>query len=266
MDVKKVLIVDDEREFAEALAERLQLRGVSAQVALDGLGALRAVDGDPPDAVLLDLMMPEMNGFEVLRCLKEHWPGLPVIIVTGHGNEDAAGECLRQGAFRFMAKPVDFEKLIEAFKAIEKPGEAKETAKAGQTEPRPRVLVVDDEERYRANMVKLLWIEGFSAQPAATGEEALAILAGEHFDAVLLDIRMPGLSGVGTLKRIRETGCQAEVIVITGHAALDQARELLDLGAYDYLLKPVRTELVCAKIREAISTGQMCRARECRIK
>lgn len=253
MKTKTVLIIDDEKEFVTALAERLELRGFAVQVAYDGMTALRSVAAEPPGVVLLDLMMPGMNGFELLRCLKTNWPRLPVIVITGHPNQEVAGECLRQGAFRFMSKPENFEELLAGIEASEKATSTGETVKGSETSALPTVLVVDDEEHFRDNMVKLLGLEGIAAASVASGEEALQRLAASTYDVVLLDARMPGLSGVGTLKRLRKAGCTSKVIVITGHASLDDARELLDLGAYDYLLKPVRTETVVAKIREALA-------------
>ena len=114
------------------------------------------------------------------------------------------------------------------------------------------VLVVDDEEAFRLNMVKLLGTKGIDAVAVGSGEEALAELALNAYQAILLDVRLPGLTGLGTLQRIRDSGCQAAVIILTGHASLDEAQALLALGAKDYLLKPARIETVVQKIRNAL--------------
>ncbi len=117
---------------------------------------------------------------------------------------------------------------------------------------RPRILVVDDEPRFLSNMVRLLSGKGLDVTGAASGESALDLIVpgegaeGERefrpFDIVLLDMKLPGMDGRATLAALRAKGCDAEVIVLTGHAAVDEAVDILNQGAFDYLLKPCRTE------------------------
>jgi len=118
---------------------------------------------------------------------------------------------------------------------------------AGQT----RVLVVDDEQRFAFNMVKLLSLNGIDAEAAYTGEEALERLQGDAFDVVLLDVRLPGITGNATLERMRNAGVTAKVIAVTGHASAEDALELIRLGAFDYILKPCKTERILELIDKA---------------
>lgn len=115
-----------------------------------------------------------------------------------------------------------------------------------------RILVVDDDERFRTNMVKLLGSQGYGTDEAGSGEEALDKLKQDGFDVILLDVKMPGLTGVATMKRIRETGCEAAVIFLTGNASVDDALEGINLGAADYLLKPIKTEKLVEKINKIL--------------
>jgi len=110
----KVLLVDDERDFVEALSERLQLRDYSSAVVYGGEEALSIVEEDEPEVMVLDLKMPGIDGLEVLRRVKEKHPNVEVIVLTGHGSEDAARLCLELGACAFLEKPVDIEKLTRA--------------------------------------------------------------------------------------------------------------------------------------------------------
>lgn len=105
-----------------------------------------------------------------------------------------------------------------------------------------KVLVVDDEKRYADNLAKLLELNGLFAHTVYNGEEALEELQKMAYDVVLLDMRMPGLTGTATLERLRAAGVTAKVIVVTGHASIDDAAELIRLGAFDYILKPCKTE------------------------
>jgi DNA-binding NtrC family response regulator len=116
----KVLLVDDEQEFIETLSERLRLRDLEAKTALDGEQALEAVQDDEPDVMLLDLKMPGMDGMEVLRKVKKAYPGVQVVMLTGHGTDKDEEQAKRLGAYAYLQKPVDLERLVvtlrDAFK------------------------------------------------------------------------------------------------------------------------------------------------------
>ena len=116
-------------------------------------------------------------------------------------------------------------------------------------EERLHVLVIDDEDRFRNNMVKLLGLHGFDVVSAKDGEEGLALLTDHTFDVILLDLKMPGLSGGDVLPFIKKNSPDSEVIILTGHASIDSAAELLEKGATDYLLKPCSTEELVTTIR-----------------
>lgn len=126
----KVLLVDDEREFVEALSERLQMRDYSSAAVYGGEEALSIVEEDEPDVMILDLKMPGIDGLEVLRRVKEKHPNIEVIVLTGQGSEDVAKLCLELGACAYLEKPVDIEKLTQAMReAHRKLGESKGRAK-----------------------------------------------------------------------------------------------------------------------------------------
>jgi CheY-like chemotaxis protein len=112
----KILLVDDEREFVQTLSERLLMRDMGSAIAYDGESALEVVREDEPDVMILDLKMPGIDGIEVLRRVKETQPNIEVIILTGHGSETDRDTCLALGAFAYLQKPVDIEKLSEEIK------------------------------------------------------------------------------------------------------------------------------------------------------
>jgi CheY-like chemotaxis protein len=122
----KVLLVDDEREFVQTLSERLMLREIGSAVVYDGEEALRMVAEDEPEVMVLDLKMPGINGMEVLQRIKRDYPLVEVIILTGHGSDRDRDECLRQGAFAYLEKPVDIDQLSrtmqEAYEAARRRG------------------------------------------------------------------------------------------------------------------------------------------------
>ncbi len=109
----KVLLVDDEAEFLDGLSERLTNRGYRVDTALSGSEALGKIGGHLYDAIVLDLMMPEMDGLQTLQKATEEKPELQVIFLTGHASLDKGLEAMKGGALDFLEKPVDLDLLVE---------------------------------------------------------------------------------------------------------------------------------------------------------
>jgi len=112
----KILLVDDEKEFVQTLSERLKTRNLESSIAFDGEQALEMIKNEVPDVIVLDLLMPGIDGIETLRRVKQSYPEVEVIILTGHGSdrEQAAAEEL--GAFGYLRKPVNVNELAQVMK------------------------------------------------------------------------------------------------------------------------------------------------------
>ncbi len=102
----------------------------------------------------------------------------------------------------------------------------------------PKLLLVDDEERFRTTLAKRLKEKGLEVAAVGSGQEALEEINKESFDVIILDIKMPGMDGIETLGEIKRKNPLVEVILLTGHGTIDTAIEGMRLGAYDYLMKP----------------------------
>lgn len=113
------------------------------------------------------------------------------------------------------------------------------------------VMVVDDEQEFRDITTKRLEKRGLKVQSAENGEKALEILEHSFTDVVLLDVKMPGLDGIETLRRIRTMKPLVEVVLLTGHASVDSGIEGMKLGAFDYLMKPIELEPLLEKLADA---------------
>lgn len=113
MDTLKALLVDDEEELVSTLVERLGYRGVIAQYALTGPDALDKLRTNKFDVVVLDLKMPGMSGLDVLTVIKQEFPAIPVLLITGHGSPTDSSDVIPEGAYDFLPKPVSLEKLLE---------------------------------------------------------------------------------------------------------------------------------------------------------
>lgn len=113
MGTIKILIVDDEMEFGSTLAERLELRGFTAKAVSCAEEALTVLTSDwQPQVVLLDLMMPGIDGLTTLDLIKKHDPRIQVIILTGHGSTESGIIGMQRGLFDYLMKPVDIGELV----------------------------------------------------------------------------------------------------------------------------------------------------------
>jgi DNA-binding NtrC family response regulator len=114
-----------------------------------------------------------------------------------------------------------------------------------------RVLVVDDEEELVQTLSERLTVRDYDVSTSLSGEDAVEKLKHYNFDVVILDVAMPGMDGIETLRKIKRTKPLTEVIMLTGHATVESAIEGMRLGAFDFLMKPCKTEELVAKINIA---------------
>jgi len=108
----RILFVDDEKGFVDVISKRMSIRNMKVTRAYSGTEALQALKREDFDVTVLDLKMEDMDGIEILKIFKKIAPDLPVIMLTGHGSEEAARDGIRFGAFDYLTKPCDFEELM----------------------------------------------------------------------------------------------------------------------------------------------------------
>jgi DNA-binding NtrC family response regulator len=230
----KVLIVDDEKEFADSLAERLALRKLQTKVVYDGEQALEAVQTEKPDVMILDLRMPGMDGLEVLRKVKKSQPDIDVVILTGHGADKDEEAALRLGATAFLKKPIDLDQLVGAVH-----------------KERLRVLLVDDEKEFVGSLSERLALRNLRADIAYDGEQALKAVKERKPDVMILDLKMPGIDGLEVLRKVRKANPDVAVVILSGHGTDKDEKEALRLGASAYLKKPVDIDHLVGTLHKA---------------
>jgi DNA-binding response OmpR family regulator len=156
MEKIKILLVDDEQEFVETLSERIKMREHDSEVALDGEQALKKMQDDIPDVVVLDLKMPGIDGMEVLRRIRKAYPKVQVIMLTGHGSEKDEEEARKLGVFEYLEKPVEIDKLMKKIKKaykskFESSMMAATFAEAGEFDTAKEIRDSDEEEDTEKN-------------------------------------------------------------------------------------------------------------------
>lgn len=114
-----------------------------------------------------------------------------------------------------------------------------------------KILLVDDEVAFANNIAKLISKRGFEVKTVYDGESAIRAMDEIDFDVVVLDLKMPGLDGLSTLKLIKTKKKEVEVIILTGHGSMESGIDGIEMGAFDFIMKPVRFDDLHEKIREA---------------
>ena len=107
----RILVVDDEKEVRTLLSRFFTKKNYQVRTAVTAEEAIRILETESMDAVLLDIVLPGMSGLEALSRIRTRWPGLPVVMISGQGDEEVAKETLRAGAFDYVVKPLDFDYL-----------------------------------------------------------------------------------------------------------------------------------------------------------
>ena len=246
MKARRVLVVDDDSEVRQTHSEQLRLQGFEVSEAVDGLSAWIEIRQNPPDAVLLDLAMPRLGGLETLKAIRAFKPSIDIVIVTGLADPEMHARARELGAVAVLTKPVGGPQLVKALGGP--PGLA----------PAPgRLLVVDDDAEVRELLEEMLRSHGFDVATAANGDLALQAIAHRMPDVVLLDVVMPGLSGVEILEALRTVAPRVKVIIVSGAATPVQRMRTLALGAFDYVFKPVNTAHLLRSIDVAIGMKQL---------
>jgi len=247
--MKKILVIDDEQESCKLLSDYLKRHRFEVEIAFDGQEGLEKVKLNPPDLVLCDISMPGLNGVEVLKKIKECNPGIIAIMLTGYGTMDSAIECLKLGAYDHIGKPVELEKLLALIKeALEK-----ERNPMNSKNVKNKILIIDDEPQLVESLAVRLKASGYAVSTAPDGVSGINKFKEEPPDLVILDIMMPGLSGLDTLRELKQLKFGVPVIMLTAYGTPESAIEALHLGAYDHLSKPFNTATLLEMIKKAIS-------------
>ena len=216
-----VLVVDDNPDSISLLAETLTRSGYRVEKATDGEMGLRLTRELLPSAVILDIMMPRMDGWRVLQAMKadERTIGIPVIVCSIVDNRPLG---YRLGASEYLLKPVEPARLVETVESI--------VGNAQVEGDDNYVLVVDDEYGIREMIVTALKQAGYAVRGAASGEIAFQLAVKQTPQAVLCDLMMPGgMSGFELIARLRvnPSTAQTPIVVITGKETTPEDRELM---------------------------------------
>lgn len=230
-----IVIADAESATRTPLAATLRQQGYEVLEAENGLEALLYVKRVRPGVVVVTLDLPRVNGPEVLRRIRLFDPGIRVVMVGATSGAPTA-EALTEGAVAVLPKPVRAGDVLAALTGPPPPPPA---AAAKAPAARGRILIVDDNADLCAILEEALTPLGHATQIAGDAASALRLITQGAPDVVLLDIDLPGLSGIAALPAIHAIAPAARVIMVSGTNDDVVARRALAHGAFDYVVKPV---------------------------
>lgn len=263
----KILIIEDEKILSDVLEAKLKKEGYDTVVAFDGVEGLNKIKEWNPDIILLDIVMPKMNGYEVLEKMKEEKIIIPVIVISNSGQPVELEKIKKLGAVDYLIKtkfnPGDVITKIKKYLN----GQGNQVKDEVAIKPRKgtgtvnergvKVLLVEDDSFLRDTCAKKLTKEGFSVFEILNGEQALKNLEKIEPDIILLDIILPAIDGFEVLKQIRSNKNkkikQTPVIMLSNLGQEDDVKKALNLGANDYLIKAhFTTEEIVEKIKSRL--------------
>jgi DNA-binding response OmpR family regulator/two-component sensor histidine kinase len=256
-----VLIIDDSMTFSEEL--KAALEGASYHVAIAGSGeeGLRLAAHLRPAAVIVDGMLPGMDGATVIRHIRLDTAlrTLPCLLLTAAEDRDAEVRAFDAGADAFVRKEEAIPLILARVNAmLRSAGAADRSQQMASLLGPKKVLAVDDSETYLQELGEALRTDGYEVVLARSGEEALALLAVQPVDCVLLDLLMPGMGGREACRRLKSASNMRDIPIVMLTAVDDRESMIqgLSAGADDYIAKSSDLDLLRARVLAQIRRKQ----------
>lgn len=202
---RRLLIVDDQEQMVRTLRDIVRLHGWESDAAYNGESAVEAVRSRDYAVVLMDVRMSGINGVEAFKAMKQLRPDVRVILMTAYTATELLDEAEREGAVRVLAKPVALAGLMEVIEQA--------TAESHS------VLVVDDDAAFLRTLRKLLELNGYSALTAKNLDDAIEMLETKSPGAVVLDLRLDGITAPETVLAIKHVSPSVALILCSGYPA-----------------------------------------------
>jgi two-component system NtrC family sensor kinase len=254
-----ILVVDDSATFREGLREALEAGGYSVLTAPSGEEGLRILAGARPTAVIVDGIMPGIDGSTMIRTIRldAALRGLPCLLLTALDEHGAELRALDAGADAFVRKDEDLEVILARLAAVLRSSGGQSDEGKTLFGPR-RVLAVDDSSTYLNELSPILRGEGYDVICARSGDEAIEMLAVQQVDCILLDLNMPGLSGTETCRRIKNAPVVRDIplIMLTAFEGPAAMIDGLSTGADDFITKSSDFDVLKARVRAQLRRKQ----------
>ena len=237
--MKRILFIDDDELLTNVLAQKIRNEGFEVSIIADGAEGLKQIGIQKPDLVLLDILLPSMNGYEVLENVRKDAAiaPTPVIIISNSGQPIEMDRAHNLGVKDYLLKgqlgPEDVMAKVHAYL-----GQGEKKVEQQRLAGR-KILWIEDDQFLSSILAVKLSHEGCTAMYAKNGEEALEMINRETPDIILLDLLLPGMSGFDLLTEIRtkQNIKHVPIIVLSNLGQKDDMEKTRELGANKYLIK-----------------------------
>lgn len=245
---ERILVIDDEEIICNLLKDSLTDEGYQVETVTDSKEGLEKVlRGEPFDVLITDIRMPKKDGMQILKEAKNRMPDMIVIIITGYPSLETIREASEYNAFDYITKPLDPDEVCDC---VKRSLEARKLSREFKIpEKPPRILVVDDMQSALFLAEGVLGDEGYHAEIAQNGQEALERFKQKHFDIVIADLHMPVMDGIELLNNIKKQDIKTLVIIMTARPSIESAIKAFRHGAYDYVTKPIDPDTIINTIQ-----------------
>ena len=271
----KILVVDDEPLNVKLLAAMIPSEQYETASAFSGDEALKIVRDFRPDLILLDIMMPGLNGYDLTRILKSNTEScdIPIVLITAFRGSEYEIKGLEAGADEFLNKPVNKTELLTRAKSLIRLRQYKEQIKSRTCSINsvtsnidekncidnaelnlPTILIVEDNKIDAKLLQRYLHGEPYQIKFASDGENAISRSQQERIDVILLDLLLPGKSGfeVCSALKEKENTQNIQIVAITGLSDLESKLKGIELGVDDYLIKPVNMHILRTRVKSLV--------------
>lgn len=221
----RIFLVDDNQDFAESLADVLKYEGHRVELAFDAESAVQKFREQEFDITFMDVRLPGMNGVEGFFEIRKINPQARVVMMSAYSVEQLLAQAIDQGALGVLRKPFDTPQLLALLEDVRPDGV---------------ILMADDDKDFVDSVQNLLVEHGYAVVVAHTGQEAVDVTLADGIDILILDLRLPVLSGLEVYLTLKKHGRALPTIIVTGYAAeeadaIDQLRSMSIAGC---LIKP----------------------------
>ncbi|MCK5707498.1 MAG: response regulator [Candidatus Aureabacteria bacterium] len=250
----RILVVDDSVLAREMLTSALKKNNYNVDTASNGRECFKLLSRNDYDLAIIDYLMPDTDGLELLKSISKNQIDVPVVILTSGGSESVAVQAMKFGALDYVVKSEEYcENIIKILKedlslykmARKKYSDVINKRKlAGKKKKKifsdkERILVVDDSILVREMLQQTLTQNDYDVDLACGGLETLKMIKEKDYDLAIVDYLMPGMNGLQVLQKIKEKGYGVPVIIFTGKGSEKIAVQAMKLGALDYVVKAI---------------------------
>ncbi len=197
-----VLIVDDDTNIGDSLYDILEVKGYDVRFASNGNEALSIIKERRYDVVLLDIRMPDMNGVETFRYIKELSPLTSVVMITAYADDELVSQAREEGSLQILSKPLDIDKILGFLKKYEL---------------LKTIFMVDDDIAFCNSLKNAIELHGHNVTVVHNAEEAIESFSIQQYGIILLDIKLNGMNGLEVANAIKEKGYKCAIVLMSAY-------------------------------------------------